>query len=94
MPSAEDCYGPQPHPYYTGPRLQPATCKCGHKGESKRPEFYKCGYCYYMGEAKGNDRRVIKLRAKIEKLRKEAKKFRKKATKFRARHPLPKRKKK
>lgn len=68
--------------------LVPAVCACGHKGKSKRPEYYQCGHCYYEARASWNDATVAKLKARIAKLKAEAAEFRKKSRRFRERHPV------
>ena len=66
--------------------MMEATCKCGHKGKSKRPEHYQCGYCYYTGFAQGNVEQADKLEQRAQKLRIEAVKHRKTAEAFKAKH--------
>ena len=64
----------------------PATCKCGHRGRSKQPDYYQCGYCYYTAMAKGNEDKILKIADRIVKCE-EAKRFKKRAAEFRKRHP-------
>lgn len=69
--------------------IQPALCPCGHKGKSKNPQWYRCGFCYYMASAEGNEDFADKLTARATKLRLEAEAFRTRALAFRAKNPLP-----
>ncbi len=73
-------------------KLQPATCKCGHKAKmgSKRPEYYRCSYCYYTTRADWNKEHIFKLAERIVKLAEEARRFKKKAADFRKNNPRPK----
>lgn len=70
--------------------LQPATCRCGHKGKSRTPTHYQCGRCYYTARAKYNTERATELRAHADKLDAEAVEFKAKAEAFRKRNGLPK----
>jgi len=74
-------------PLTPGMPMLPATCACGHKGKSQRPQYYQCGYCYYSACAAGNLKLARALEARAEKLRAEAETFKKKAKAFRDRHP-------
>ena len=39
---------PPPVTALKGERFLPAVCTvCGHEGRSQRPEYYRCGACYY-----------------------------------------------
>jgi len=69
--------------------LQKATCRCGHEGKSRRPEYYQCGYCYYTANAKSHWAMITKLEKRITKLREEGDRFVAKAQAFRSRHPRP-----
>lgn len=68
--------------------MKPATCKCGHKGKSKNPEFYQCGYCYYTARARSNRETAQKLRVRAMKLDEETRQFEEKSRDFRSRHPI------
>ncbi len=67
-------------------KLRPAVCKCGHKGKSKRPEFYQCAYCYYRARATSNNDKARKLKHRAEQLEQEAQRFMRKAMAFEQRH--------
>jgi hypothetical protein len=59
-----------------------ATCRCGHKGRSQRPDLYVCSGCYYTSRAEYNERQVLKLRERADRLSAEAATFRERAAKF------------
>jgi len=67
--------------------LVPAVCPCGYKGKSKRPQHYRCGYCYYAGWANGLAEKIATLEARIVKIRKERNQRLKQAAQFKKRHP-------
>ena len=46
--------------------MLPATCACGHKGKSQRPQYYQCGYCYYSACAAGNRKNAKECEAAHE----------------------------
>lgn len=67
--------------------FKPATCKCGHKGKSKKPEYYQCGACYYTARAAWNRQHAQKLRERARKLEEEAVTFDGQREAFQRRHP-------
>lgn len=50
-------------------RLLLATCPCGHKGRSRRPQFYQCSGCWYEGQIKASLEKARKLEARSQRLR-------------------------
>jgi len=67
--------------------LVPAVCRCGYKGKSKQPQYYSCGFCYYVGWANGLAEKIATLEARIVKLREEREQRLKQAAQFKKRHP-------